>query len=117
MSNTESQIKPEIRAKRNDALRKSLQVFPMPETHYHLITCMPRFKVAMAHSVAVSSPELITWLVGAVRDDDEFTPDNNPYGEHDFGAVTHPETKEVYFWKIDETEVGTVITLMHSRDY
>lgn len=29
----------------------------------------------------------------------EFTPDNDPWNEHDFGAVEHKKTK--YFWKID----------------
>ena len=28
-----------------------------------------------------------------------FSPDNDPYGERDFGAVEHSGTK--YFWKID----------------
>lgn len=29
----------------------------------------------------------------------DFTPDNNPWGERDFGAFTHNENK--IFWKID----------------
>ena len=38
-------------------------------------------------------------LVQAVRDFDTFTPDNDPYGEHDFGALEW-EGERTY-WKID----------------
>lgn len=38
-------------------------------------------------------------LLGKVRDDDRFTEDNDPYGEHDFGSVTWYGEK--VFWKID----------------
>jgi Protein of unknown function (DUF3768) len=38
-------------------------------------------------------------LVQAVRDFDAFTPDNDPWGEHDFGSIAwHTETT---YWKID----------------
>jgi hypothetical protein len=30
---------------------------------------------------------------------EDFTPDNDPYGEHDFGMVEHAGEK--YFWKFD----------------
>ncbi len=38
-------------------------------------------------------------IFNAVRDYDNFTPDNDPHGEHDFGTVTISGTK--CFWKID----------------
>lgn len=38
-------------------------------------------------------------LMTKVREFDAFTEDNNPHGEHDFGAFEHGGTK--YFWKID----------------
>ena len=38
-------------------------------------------------------------LVQAVRDSDDFNPDNDPYGEHDFGALSWHD--ERVFWKID----------------
>lgn len=42
---------------------------------------------------------------------DDFTPDNDPYGERDFGAFTHAGQK--IFWKIDYYDR----TLrMHSED-
>lgn len=38
------------------------------------------------------------WL--RIREFDRFTEDNDPYGEHDFGAFDHPVAGKV-FWKID----------------
>ena len=38
-------------------------------------------------------------LIQAVRNYDNFTQDNDPYGEHDFGII-HQEGTE-YFWLID----------------
>lgn len=38
-------------------------------------------------------------LMQAVRDFDQFTEDNDPYGEHDFGSLDWHGEK--VFWKID----------------
>ena len=38
-------------------------------------------------------------LLDEVRCFEDFTPDNNPYDEHDFGAIDF--RGERYFWKID----------------
>ena len=38
-------------------------------------------------------------LIGAVQAFDAFTPDNDPYGEHDFGVIVWHNHKT--FWKID----------------
>lgn len=38
-------------------------------------------------------------VLGKVRTFDTFTPDNDPHGEHDFGAFEHSGVR--YFWKID----------------
>ena len=38
-------------------------------------------------------------IITTVRAFDNFTPDNDPYGEHDFGAFDHNGNK--IFWKID----------------
>ncbi len=38
-------------------------------------------------------------LLAAVRDDNSFTEDNDPYGEHDFGSIDWHGSK--VFWKID----------------
>jgi hypothetical protein len=41
----------------------------------------------------------LTSIVAEVRTFDAFTPDNDPYGEHDFGSITWGG--ERLFWKID----------------
>ena len=61
---------------------------------------------------------------------DAFTPDNDPHGEHDFGAFEHGGTK--FFWKIDyyapDMEHGSedptdpaktmrVLTIMRADEY
>lgn len=69
-------------------------------------------------------------LFRLVRVFDDFTEDNDPYGEHDFGNIEFKGEK--YFWKIDcyalDLEHGSedpidpkvttrVLTLMHSSEY
>jgi hypothetical protein len=39
-------------------------------------------------------------VIEAVRRFDQFTEENDPYGEHDFGAIEHPQAGRV-LWKID----------------
>lgn len=65
-----------------------------------------------------------------VQQYDQFTPDNDPYGEHDFGSFQYGELK--IFWKIDyydpEMEYGSadpsnpdltarVLTIMLAEEY
>lgn len=50
-------------------------------------------------------------LYAKVRSFDEFTERNDPYGEHDFGAVEHKG--QTVFWKFDYYDVDM---LMHSPD-
>ncbi len=38
-------------------------------------------------------------LLKQVQEFDKFTEDNDPYGEHDFGAISFKN--DTYFWKID----------------
>ena len=38
-------------------------------------------------------------VISLVRSFTDFTKDNDPYGEHDFGMVEHRDSK--YFWKFD----------------
>jgi hypothetical protein len=46
--------------------------------------------------------ETIRAILMAVRDFDDFKPDNDPYGEHDFGSVRVGDL--TIFWKIDAYE-------------
>ncbi|TAA53923.1 DUF3768 domain-containing protein [Shinella sp. JR1-6] len=57
-------------------------------------------KVFITRGIAALSPLAQISILAAVRTFDAFTPDNDPYGEHDFGTVTAPEAGRV-FWKID----------------
>lgn len=71
-----------------------------------------------------------TEILDAVRRFDEFSADNDPYGEHDFGALTCRRRR--IFWKIDcydaQLEYGSpdpsnpavtarVITIMLAGEY
>jgi hypothetical protein len=65
-----------------------------------------------------------------VRAFDDFSEDNDPYGEHDFGAIEHKGDK--IFWKIDyydptmtqgsedpadPTKTRRVLTIMFANEY
>jgi hypothetical protein len=69
-------------------------------------------------------------LLAQVRAFDAFTDDNDPHGEHDFGAIDEGGVR--YFWKIDyydrATEMGSpdptdpdvttrVLTIMRADEY
>ena len=76
------------------------------------------------------SPALQTSVLTAVATFTTFAFGNDPYDEHDFGAVTAED--EVYFWKIDtyDTDLvghspdpadpavtARVLTIMHASEY
>ncbi len=52
-------------------------------------------------STGVSALDLATKnvIIGLVKNFTDFNQDNDPHGEHDFGAVSQNEIK--VFWKID----------------
>jgi hypothetical protein len=69
-------------------------------------------------------------LLAKVRAFDAFTDDNDPHGEHDFGAVDEGSVR--YFWKVDcydrATEFGSpdptdpavttrILTIMRADEY
>ncbi|MCK5491584.1 MAG: DUF3768 domain-containing protein [Candidatus Omnitrophica bacterium] len=69
-------------------------------------------------------------MAAKVRDYDDFTEDNDPYGEHAFGDFNHNGQK--IFWKIDyydqDVKYGSnnladvtcttrVLTIMLAKDY
>lgn len=57
-------------------------------------------KGLMTSGIMALSPETIIHIWAAVRNHSEFTPDNDPYGEHDFGCVDIHSAGKV-FWKVD----------------
>jgi len=53
----------------------------------------------MTHGVAALPEDQLAQLLRLLRCFDQFTPDNDPYGEHDFGTVQHGG--QTYFFKVD----------------
>ena len=87
-------------------------------------------KVLLSASVAGLNDRLRSTALSRVRSFDEFSDDNDPHGEHDFGAFDLAEYK--FFWKIDyyddRCEFGSedpadpnvttrVLTVMLAEDY
>jgi hypothetical protein len=54
-------------------------------------------------------------VLSKVRSFNTFNQGNDPYGEHDFGKVTH--LGEDYFWKIELLPEGRVMTVMRVEEY
>ena len=57
-------------------------------------------RFVFTQGIQALSPEAQIELWSLVRDFDDFTEENDPYGEHDVGVIEHPEAGTV-FWKID----------------
>lgn len=87
-------------------------------------------KVMMTPGLAAHGAAGVASVLERVRRFDAFTADNDPHGEHDFGAFE--EAGEQYFWKIDyfdrELEFASpdpadpaattrVLTLMLAEEY
>ena len=87
-------------------------------------------KVYMTEGVRALPDELQSRIAEKVQTFTAFTPDNDPHGEHDFGAFTVDGTK--VFWKIDyydqSMEMGSpdpasvaltkrVLTIMLAEEY
>ena len=81
-------------------------------------------------AVAALLPQDQRAIFEQIRDFNEFTPENDPWKEHDFGIVKH--TGESYYFKIDyydknlkygsedpadPARTTRVITVMHRYDY
>ncbi len=56
-------------------------------------------KVVMTAGIAALSPDDMTAVLTKVREFSDFSEDNDPCGEHDFGAFNHAGQK--VFFKID----------------
>jgi len=55
--------------------------------------------VVATRGVMLLGPDDRSDLFHAVREFDNFNPEDDPYSEHDFGALVHKDVR--YFWKID----------------
>jgi hypothetical protein len=86
--------------------------------------------VYLTRSIAALSASAQEEIIRWVRTFDAFGPDNDPYGEHDFGTFDHDG--RTIFWKIDyydrKLEWGSpdpadpsvtrrVLTILHSEEY
>ncbi len=56
-------------------------------------------KLMITAGVAAKGRDFVTKALTAVREFDSFTPDNDPWKEHDFGSIKLDGHK--IFWKID----------------
>lgn len=75
----------------NDQARKQCQMPTFGE-------CVP-CRIYMTRGIAELAPEVQIEIAAKVRNFDDFTPDNDPYGEHDFGSFQH--RGHTVNWKID----------------
>ena len=65
----------------------------------------------ITQGVLAYDPLTVAELLIAVEDFDGFTPDNDPYAEHDFGAIKL--SGDTFFWKFDYYDLDLQ---MHSPD-
>jgi hypothetical protein len=85
-------------------------------------------RVALTQGVSNLPDETRERVLTAVRQFSEFTPDNDPHGEHDFGAFEIDGEK--FFWKIDyydrnfeygadpyQEPVKRLLTIMLAEEY
>jgi len=57
-------------------------------------------KVVLTTGISALDEQERSAVLDKVQGFTGFTPDNDPYGEHDFGCITQPGVGKV-FWKID----------------
>ena len=109
-------------AEQNDQFRRSIvNGFP-PDR--------PQGRVLSTRAVASRGEAFQIWAALAVSTDTAFTEDNDPYGDHSFGAVT--VQGETVWWKIDlydlayeggsetpddPTRTRRVLTILFPADY
>ncbi len=104
-------------ADQNDAFRRGSHALPGERVH--------------TWGIEALGLEAVLHIWSYIRGFDGFTPDNDPYGEHDFGSFVHPFGGKV-FWKIDyygldlqsgsddpadPTKTKRVLTVMLASEY
>lgn len=99
-------------AEKNDFLRKFLPTIPPPN------------RLFITTGLVDMGRDTVDAVLEKVRGFQEFTPDNDPYGEHDAGVVEHEG--EDYYWKFDyvDEDMETYkedgirfLTIMRLKDY
>lgn len=121
----------------NDRLRKSIETAPGHETQHDrwenfntALYRIPGMLLALTDGVASLDMRTLDLLLRKVVEFDAFTPDNDPYGEHDFGNLTMDDT--LYYFKWDyydkdlefasedaanEDLTSRVLTVMRADEY
>ena len=89
-----------------------------------------RGRLMITQGIDAEGPEFMQRVLGLVAAFDEFTPDNDPHLEHDFGQIEFDGEK--IFWKFDyyspdlkwgsedpsdETKTCRVLTIMLASEY
>ena len=87
-------------------------------------------RVMITLLVQMLSAEAQRELFDRVKQFNDFTKENDPYGEHDFGSIKFQ--KDIYFWKIEYYDINflyqstdtsntsitnRVLTIMHADEY
>lgn len=87
-------------------------------------------RVMITQKVQMLSAEAQRELFDRVKQFNDFTKENDPYGEHDFGSIKFQN--DIYFWKIDYYDINflyhspdpsntsitnRVLTIMHADEY
>ena len=94
-------------AQKYDALRKSIPKVSSPNL------------LVITSGVNALSIEAVADILTSVKEFDSFNEDNDPYGEHDFGAFDYEGQK--IFWKIDnhngQEGYNLVLTVMLAEEY
>ncbi|WAP67693.1 DUF3768 domain-containing protein [Jiella pelagia] len=70
------------------------------ELNDQLRTAFTSGRILWTPGIAALPPETQADILAKVRAFDAFTGDNDPHGEHDFGALDQADAGKV-FWKID----------------
>ena len=71
-------------------------------------------QVCITRGVATRGPDFMLKAVHAVRTFSDFTPDNDPHGEHDFGSFKIDG--EQLNWKIDYYDLALEMGSAHPED-
>lgn len=110
---------------------RAVAIAALNDLFRHSLGMAEVFRACPGHVVLTAAVDALTHqdrvkLLKAVRDFSEFKEGNDPYGEHDFGAVGE------YLWKIDyynrtldagaedpanASTCARVLTIMHRSEY
>jgi hypothetical protein len=87
-------------------------------------------RVVITQGIASLDEHVISAILAQVRSYDSFTPDNDPYGEHDFGSFHNGAVQVFWRWDYydldysmhspdpaDEAVTARVLTIMLAEEY